>query len=53
MKFVNAININRKSGIAQWRDLRCSFSSQGDSKALCFSPNLPFKGLASYVVARP
>ena len=26
MKFANATNINRKSGVAQWRDLRFSFN---------------------------
>jgi hypothetical protein len=25
MKFANATNLNRKSGVAQWRDLRCAF----------------------------
>ena len=32
--FANATNIHRKSGVAQWRDLRFSFSSHADSKAL-------------------
>jgi hypothetical protein len=27
MKFANATNLNRKSGVAQWRDLRCAFLS--------------------------
>ena len=34
MTFANATNIHRKSGVAQWRDLRFSFSSHADSKAL-------------------
>jgi hypothetical protein len=25
MNFTNATNINRKSGVAEWRDLRCAF----------------------------
>jgi len=27
MKFADATNLNRKSGVAQWRDLRCAFPS--------------------------
>ena len=33
-KFANATNANRKSGVAQWRDLRFSFSSHPDVKPL-------------------
>ena len=33
MKFANATNLNRKSGVAQWRDLRFSSSSHADTKA--------------------
>jgi hypothetical protein len=29
MKFANATNINRKSGVAEWRDLRFSFTPAG------------------------
>jgi hypothetical protein len=31
MKFANATKINMKSGVAQWRDLRFSFSSHANS----------------------
>ena len=31
MKFANATNTNRKSGVAEWRDLRFPFSSHADS----------------------
>jgi hypothetical protein len=34
MKCANATKFHRKSGVAQWRDLRFSFSSHADSKAL-------------------
>jgi hypothetical protein len=34
MKIANATKLNRKSGVAQWRDLRFSFGSHADSKAL-------------------
>jgi hypothetical protein len=34
MMFVNATTFYRKSGVAQWRDLRFSFGSHADSKAL-------------------
>jgi hypothetical protein len=32
MKFVNATDLHRKSGVAEWRDLRCLFSSHAHSK---------------------
>jgi hypothetical protein len=38
MKFANATNINRKSGVAQWRDLRFSFISHANSLALMSPP---------------
>ena len=34
MKFANATKLDRKSGVAQWRDLRFSFGSHVDSEAL-------------------
>jgi hypothetical protein len=34
MKFASATNLKRKSGVAQWRDLRLSFNSHADCKAL-------------------
>jgi hypothetical protein len=34
MKFASAINLNRKSGVAQWRDLRLSFGSHANSLVL-------------------
>jgi hypothetical protein len=30
MKFANATNLDRKSGVAQWRDLRFLFGSHAD-----------------------
>ncbi len=45
MLFANATNFNRKSGVAQWRDLRFSFTSHPNSKALMSSyysvPRMP------------
>jgi hypothetical protein len=38
MKFANATKFDRKSGVAQWRDLLCfSSSSHTDSSVLGFS----------------
>jgi hypothetical protein len=34
MKIANATKLNRKSGVAQWRDLRFSFSSHPDAEPL-------------------
>ena len=46
MMFANATNIHRKSGGAQWRDLRFSLSSHADSKAL-MSPRADWFGCSS------
>ena len=46
MNFANATTTNRKSGVAQWRDLRFSFSSHADSKAL-MSPHAVWYGCRS------
>jgi len=46
MKFASATNFYRKSGVAEWRDLRFSFSSHADSKAL-MSPRAVWYGCSS------
>ena len=32
MKFANATNLNRKSGVAEWRDLLCAFPNNNSSR---------------------
>jgi hypothetical protein len=41
MKFANATNLDRKSGVAQWRDLRFLFRFHAHSKAPRILNHLP------------
>jgi hypothetical protein len=49
MKIANATKLNRKSGVAQWRDLRFSFGSHLDSEA----PDAPACGVARLLKPYP
>jgi hypothetical protein len=35
MKFANATNLNRKSGVAKWRDLRFALMEKRNLEAIC------------------
>ena len=38
MKFANAAKFDRKSGVAEWRDLLCAFPNNNSSREFNFQP---------------